>query len=97
MGQDETIGPVNMGNPNEFTIKELAETVVELTGAKSKLTFQNLPQDDPKQRQPDISLAKKHLDWEPRVQLREGLTQTIAYFDALLKSSDSARINTPGL
>lgn len=96
MAEDSTIGPVNMGNPNEFTIRELAEAVVELTGAKSKLTFKNLPQDDPKQRQPDISLAKKHLDWEPQVQLREGLTKTIAYFDELLSKSDGDRIKTPG-
>lgn len=97
MAQDETVGPVNMGNPNEFTIRELAEAVVELTGAKSKLTFRNLPQDDPKQRQPDITLAKKHLDWEPKIQLREGLAKTIAYFDALLSESDGDRINTPTL
>ena len=96
MAQDEVVGPINMGNPNEFTIKELAQTVVEPTGANSSLTFQNLPQDDPKQRQPDISLAQKTLGWEPNVQLREGLTQTIAYFDDLLARTDLERINTPG-
>ena len=96
MAQDKEIGPLNMGNPNEFTIRELAETVVELTGAKSTLTFKDLPSDDPKQRQPDISKAKAALSWEPKVQLREGLAQTIAYFDELLGRSDLNRIETPG-
>jgi UDP-glucuronate decarboxylase len=96
MNQNETIGPINMGNPNEFTIKELAEAVIELTGAKSTLSFQNLPADDPKQRQPDITKARQILDWEPKVQLREGLGHTIAYFDQLLSGADSERINTPG-
>ena len=97
MNQNEMIGPVNMGNPNEFTIKELAEAVIELTGTRSKLTFQNLPADDPKQRQPDISKARGTLGWEPKTQLREGLGHTIAYFDQLLSGTDSTRINTPGL
>ncbi|TRW24642.1 SDR family oxidoreductase [Flavobacterium zepuense] len=79
-------GPVNIGNPHEFTMLELAQNVIELTGSSSQLTFMPLPQDDPKQRQPDISLAKKELDWEPKVQLREGLVKTIAYFDDLLKN-----------
>jgi UDP-glucuronate decarboxylase len=74
------IGPVNIGNPGEFTIKELAELVIELTGSKSKLIYQPLPADDPKQRQPDITLAKRELKWEPRIPLREGLTKTIAWF-----------------
>jgi len=78
-------GPVNIGNPYEFTMLELAQNVIELTNSSSKLTFMPLPQDDPKQRQPDISLAKKELDWEPKVQLREGLVKTIEYFDTLLK------------
>ncbi len=77
------IGPINIGNPNEFTVKALAETVIELTGSSSKLIHLPLPSDDPKQRQPDISLAKKHLDWEPTVQLREGLAKTIEYFSSL--------------
>jgi UDP-glucuronate decarboxylase len=77
-------GPVNIGNPNEFTMLELAENVLDLVGSKSKLTYMPLPQDDPKQRQPDISLAKKELDWEPKVQLREGLAKTIEYFDGVL-------------
>jgi len=78
-------GPVNIGNQREFSMLELAETILELTGSSSKLIFKPLPQDDPKQRQPDISLAKKHLDgWEPKVQLKEGLTKTIQYFESIL-------------
>lgn len=74
-------GPVNLGNPNEFTIKELADKVLELLPeSKSQFVYRELPQDDPKQRQPDISVAKKQLDWEPRVQLHDGLQQTIKYF-----------------
>jgi UDP-glucuronate decarboxylase len=80
-------GPVNTGNPNEFTIRELAELVIELTGSKSQLISEPLPNDDPMQRQPDISLAKEKLGWEPKVQLREGLVDTIAYFDGLLKAT----------
>ena len=79
-------GPMNLGNPGEFSMKELAEKVIDLTGSKSKLTFMPLPQDDPKQRRPDITLAKSKLGWEPKVPLAEGLQKTIAYFDALLKS-----------
>ncbi|MCF6276019.1 MAG: SDR family oxidoreductase [Robiginitomaculum sp.] len=96
MAQDDCIGPMNMGNPGEFTIKELAEAVIELTGTKSKLIFKDLPADDPKQRQPDISLARKHLGWEPKTNLREGLVHTIAYFNDLLKRTDMSRIETPG-
>jgi UDP-glucuronate decarboxylase len=73
-------GPVNIGNPNEFTIKQLADLVIELTGSRSTLEQRPLPHDDPTQRCPDISLAKAKLDWQPTVQLREGLTQTIDYF-----------------
>jgi UDP-glucuronate decarboxylase len=79
-------GPVNLGNPNEFTIVALAEQVIKLTGSRSRLIYAALPSDDPSQRQPDISLAREKLQWEPTVQLREGLTRTIAYFDELLKS-----------
>jgi UDP-glucuronate decarboxylase len=82
---DGITGPINLGNPGEFTIKELAENVIDLTGSKSKMVNRPLPQDDPRQRQPDISLAKKELDWEPTIALRDGLTKTIAYFDDLLK------------
>jgi UDP-glucuronate decarboxylase len=81
-------GPVNVGNPNEFTIRELAEQVIELTGSKSKIVRKPLPSDDPKQRQPDITLARESLGWEPKVALREGLQKTIAYFDALLKTGE---------
>ena len=77
-------GPVNLGNPNEFSIGQLAEKVVALTGSKSKIEYKNLPSDDPTQRQPDISLARQHLKWEPRTQLDEGLKKTIEYFDGLL-------------
>jgi UDP-glucuronate decarboxylase len=76
-------GPVNLGNPGEFSMKELAEAVIELTGSRSALTYVTLPADDPKQRQPDISLAKQRLGWTPKVALREGLGRTIAYFDKL--------------
>lgn len=85
MASDEFTGPVNLGNPVEFTIKELAEKVIEMTSSKSKLTLEPLPQDDPKQRQPDITLAKKELDWEPKIKLEEGLKKTISYFDGLIK------------
>ena len=83
--EDSFIGPVNTGNPGEFTMIELANQVIDLTGSKSKLVFQPLPSDDPKQRKPDITLAKEKLNWEPKVQLKEGLVKTIAYFDNLLK------------
>ncbi|MEW6067183.1 MAG: UDP-glucuronic acid decarboxylase family protein [Nitrospirota bacterium] len=82
---DDFTGPVNLGNPDEFSILELAEKVIKLTGSKSKIVFKPLPQDDPKQRQPDISLAKKALKWEPKNRLEEGLKKTIAYFKKLLK------------
>lgn len=79
------LGPVNLGNPNEFTMLELAQAIIELTGSKSKIIHLDLPQDDPKQRQPDISLAKEKLNnWEPKIQLNEGLVSTINYFDKLL-------------
>jgi UDP-glucuronate decarboxylase len=87
MDTDDSItGPINLGNPGEFTMKELAEQVLDLTGSKSKLEFRPLPADDPRQRQPDITQAKEKLGWEPKVPLREGLEKTIAYFDQLLKS-----------
>lgn len=83
---DDVTGPINTGNPGEFSMMELAQTVIELTGTKSRIVHKPLPQDDPKQRQPDITLAKKHLDWEPKVPLREGLVPTIAYFESLVKA-----------
>ncbi len=81
---EEFIGPVNLGNPNEFTIKELAEKIIEMTGSKSKIVFKPLPEDDPKQRQPDITLAKEKLNWEPKINLEDGLKKTIEYFKKLL-------------
>ena len=83
---DDVTGPINTGNPGEFSMLKLAQAVIELTNSKSKLTFMPLPQDDPKQRCPDITLAKKHLDWEPKVSLREGLVPTIEYFDGLVRA-----------
>jgi UDP-glucuronate decarboxylase len=82
------VGPVNVGNPNEFTIRELAEQVIAQTGSKSKIVSKPLPSDDPKQRKPDIALAKKELGWVPKVELKEGLEKTIAYFDSLLASKE---------
>ena len=83
---DEVTGPVNVGNPGEFTILQLAENVIELTGSRSKIIRMPLPQDDPKQRKPDIAKAQTLLNWQPTTPLREGLTKTIAYFDELLKT-----------
>ncbi|MCU0755142.1 MAG: SDR family oxidoreductase [Xanthomonadales bacterium] len=84
---DDVTGPINLGNPGEFTIRQLAELVLELTGSGSKLDFRPLPQDDPMQRRPDISKAREWLGWEPTIALREGLEKTIAYFDGLLAQS----------
>ena len=84
MNQEEIVGPVNTGNPNEFTILELAEKVIEITGSKSKIIFKDLPEDDPMQRKPNNSLAKEKLDWEPKIQLEEGLKKTITYFKSLV-------------
>jgi len=80
MAQTETVGPVNIGNPGEFTMLELAQQVLKLTKSSSKIVHKPLPADDPKQRRPDITLAQKYLKWEPKVQLAEGLEKTIAYF-----------------
>ena len=80
MAQTETVGPMNLGNPGEFTMIELAELALKLTGGKSKIVHKPLPSDDPKQRQPDITLARKILKWEPKVSLEEGLARTIEYF-----------------
>jgi len=87
---DDFTGPINLGNPVAFEIRELAELAIKLAGSKSKLTFKPLPSDDPAQRQPDISLARKVLHWEPGTQLEAGLLKTIAYFDKLLKSGAEA-------
>lgn len=90
--EDSFVGPVNIGNPGEFTIKELAEKVIELTGSKSKLVYKPLPADDPTQRKPDITLAKTKLDWSPSIQLEDGLKKTIAYFeDELVRMGMVAR------
>ncbi|MGK2905988.1 MAG: UDP-glucuronic acid decarboxylase family protein [Desulfuromonadales bacterium] len=84
---DEVTGPMNLGNPVEFTIRQLAEIVIELVGAESQLIFKPLPSDDPRQRQPDISFAKETLDWSPHIELRQGLVKTIGYFDKYLKEA----------
>jgi UDP-glucuronate decarboxylase len=82
---DEFTGPVNLGNPGEFTIRQLAEKIINMTGSRSKLVFEPLPDDDPRQRCPDVTLAKESLGWEPGVRLEEGLVKTIAYFDEFLQ------------
>lgn len=90
METDESVpGPINIGNPDEFSMLELAQTVIELTGSSSRLVFMPLPQDDPKQRCPDISKARAIIGWEPKVPLREGLLHTIAYFEELLTSNEA--------
>ena len=83
---EQYVGPLNLGNPGEFTIRELAEAVIRLTGSTSQLVHQPLPTDDPKQRRPDITRARELLGWQPAIQLEEGLTRTIAYFDRLLST-----------
>jgi UDP-glucuronate decarboxylase len=93
---DDFTGPVNLGNPGEFTIRQLAETVIEMTGSRSQLEFRALPEDDPRQRQPDIGLAKEQLGWTPTVPLRDGLKPTIAYFDRLLAGRTKTRAATSG-
>jgi UDP-glucuronate decarboxylase len=89
-------GPINLGNPGEFTILALAEQVIALTGSRSRIVFSQLPVDDPERRRPDITLAKEKLNWEPNVQLDEGLKKTIAYFDQLLTQAaathDSSKV-----
>lgn len=83
----DVIGPINIGNPVEFTIRQLADLVIALTNSRSKITFAPLPTDDPKQRKPDISLARSILNWEPTIQLKDGLKRTIEYFESLLRST----------
>lgn len=85
---DEVIGPINLGNPTEFTIRELAEKILSLTGSGSKIVFQPLPQDDPRQRQPDISRAGVILNWKPTIALEDGLKRTVSYFDSLLRKAN---------
>ena len=79
-------GPVNIGNPGEYTMLELAETVLSIVGTKSKIVFQPLPADDPRQRQPDINQAKSELGWEPKVSLKDGLKETVGYFQKTLRA-----------
>jgi UDP-glucuronate decarboxylase len=85
---DEVTGPINLGNPAEMTVKELAERVVALTASRSRIEYRRLPEDDPKQRQPDIARARSTLGWAPSTPLEAGLAKTVAYFDALLRSGD---------
>ena len=87
---ENVTGPVNLGNPNEFTMLELAKVIIDETGSKSKLEFRPLPQDDPKQRKPDISLAKRTLNWEPQTPLRDGIRKTAAYFEKVLAENPEA-------
>jgi UDP-glucuronate decarboxylase len=89
MNTENFTGPVNLGNPAEFTIKELAQKIITLTGSKSKLVYKPLPDDDPKQRQPDITLAKKKLKWKPKVSLEAGLRKTIDYFRKEIEAYDN--------
>jgi UDP-glucuronate decarboxylase len=86
---DSFTGPVNIGNPDEFTIRQLAEKVIAMTNSSSELVFRDLPSDDPAQRRPDITMARRELNWEPRVKLDQGLEKTIAYFADLLDTGDS--------
>jgi UDP-glucuronate decarboxylase len=85
--RDSFTGPVNIGNPTEFSILELAKKIIDITGSKSKIKYEKLPLDDPKQRKPDITLVKKELDWLPKVEIEEGLTKTIKYFENILKNN----------
>jgi UDP-glucuronate decarboxylase len=87
MDIDNLHTPVNLGNPHEISVRELAERIIDLTGSRSKISYQPLPQDDPTQRCPDVSLAKEKLDWKPEIALEEGLKKTIAYFDCLLQAT----------
>jgi UDP-glucuronate decarboxylase len=93
----EVTGPINLGNPNEFTIAQLATLVIELTGSKSKIVHEKLPSDDPRQRKPDITQARDILSWEPRVQLREGIGETIDYLDALLAQGETWKAERVGV
>lgn len=92
-GPDTFVGPVNLGNPVEYSMKELAEQIISLTNSKSRITFKPMPEDDPRQRQPDITLARQHLGWEPRIALKDGLSRTIEYFSKL--NLDHFRPPTP--
>jgi UDP-glucuronate decarboxylase len=89
--RDALTGPINLGNPTETTILQLAETIIALSASPSTVVFKKLPHDDPKQRKPDITLAHKELDWEPVIPLETGLKRTIAYFDQLLKTTGAGQ------
>jgi len=89
---DDVTGPINLGNPHEIPVSELAERIIKLTTSRSRVVYRELPQDDPMQRCPDIALAQKTLGWEPRVALDDGLTRTIAYFDRMLLERGTARV-----
>jgi UDP-glucuronate decarboxylase len=91
MNKDGFNGPVNLGNPNEMTIKALADRVIQLTGSRSKIAHKPLPTDDPTRRQPDIALARKELGWEPKVDLDAGLQKTIANFEERLRNGEEPR------
>jgi len=93
----EIVGPINLGNPTEFTMRQLAELVLELTGSRSKIVHRPLPQDDPRQRRPDISEAERLLGWRPAISLREGLAKTIPYFEHLLAQKDVAEAAERGV
>jgi UDP-glucuronate decarboxylase len=90
--KDELTGPINIGNPVEFTIRDLATQVLQLTGSNSRLVFEPLPMDDPRQRQPDIALARQVLRWEPKIQLAEGLERTIEHFREQLLTQQIAEL-----
>jgi UDP-glucuronate decarboxylase len=90
---DEVTGPINLGNPGEFTMKQLAETVIAMTGSRSHIVHKPLPEDDPRQRRPDISKAEEVLGWKPRVALQDGLRETIAYFERALSRGDALRVS----
>ena len=91
MADPSVTGPMNLGNPKEFTIRELADVIRDVVGSRAPIIQLPLPTDDPKQRQPDIGFARKALNWEPRVQLRQGIEATVAYFDKLLAASGAGR------
>jgi UDP-glucuronate decarboxylase len=92
---DSVTGPVNLGNPREFTVQQLAERVIALSGSTSRIEYRPLPQDDPVRRRPDISLAKRLLGWQPYVALEDGLVQTIAYFRAMTSRTEEAESRSP--
>ncbi|MDB5557339.1 MAG: NAD-dependent epimerase/dehydratase, partial [Enterovirga sp.] len=91
----EVTGPINLGNPGEFSIAELADIVLDLTGSRSRVVYKPLPSDDPRQRRPDITIARTELGWEPKVQLREGLVRTIAYFEDFLREEGTLKAPAP--